>query len=334
VESFSIGTVKQSLVFFPGGRIDGASFDAAILSARSYFEDGAPPFHPRHWSRAYGSSGTIRAIADLISKNAIGDGMVSRHSLAMLKERFIDRGQMSRINLAGARPDRVPALVGGLAVLVALMQEFGIEEIVPTEAGLRMGLLWDLQLRATHHDRREQSAREFLQRFRADQARAERVADMACALYAQLKPDSDRFERYLYWSGMLHEVGLVVSHTGYHKHAAYLIANADLPGYTTREQRIMSTLALAQKGNLRKVSDALADPDFAKAVLALRLAVMFMHSRAEVDIRELRLKMKGRIELEMPGGWIEKHPSASYWVAKEKEAWDEVGVNFTTRSQA
>jgi exopolyphosphatase/guanosine-5'-triphosphate,3'-diphosphate pyrophosphatase len=334
VESFSIGTVKQSLLFFPDGRIDGASFDAAILSARSYFEDGAPPFHPRRWKRAYGSSGTIRAISDLIAKNAIGDGAVSRASLAALKERFIDRGQMSRINLVGARPDRVPALVGGLAILMALMQEFGIEEMIPIEAGLRMGVLWDLQLRATHHDRRDLSAREFLQRFRADETRAERVADMACALHAQLKPASDTYERYLYWSGLLHETGMIVSHTGYHKHAAYLIANADLPGFTTREQRIMSNLVLAQKGNLRKISDALAEPDFAKAVLALRLAVMFMHSRAEVDISELRLKMKGRIELDMPGGWMQKHPSASYWIAKEKEAWDEVGVSFTTRSAA
>jgi exopolyphosphatase / guanosine-5'-triphosphate,3'-diphosphate pyrophosphatase len=211
------------------------------------------------------------------------------------------------------------------------MQELGFEEILPVEAGLRMGVLWDLHLRATQCDRREQSAREFLQRFHADGARAQRVAEMACALYAQLKPSSDGYGNPLYWSGLLHEVGMAVSHTGYHKHASYLIANADLPGYTTREQRTMSTLVLAQKGNLRKVADALADSDFAKAVLALRLAVMFMHSRAEVDVRDLRLKMKSRIELEVPGDWMERHSSAAYWIAKERELWDEVGMDFTVR---
>lgn len=333
VESFSIGTVRQSLPFTSGGRIDAASFDAAILSARSYFEDEAPLFHPGYWNTAYGSSGTIRAISEVILKNSIGDGLISRASLDALKSRLIEFGQMSRISLAATRPERVPAIVGGLAILIALMQELGIEEMQPVEAGLRMGVLWDLQLRATHCDRREQSAREFLRRFHADESRASRVAEMACSLFALLKPSADDYEKHLYWSGLLHEVGLNVSHTGYHKHGAYLIANADLPGYTTHEQRSMSILILAQKGNLRKVADRLGDSNFSKAVLALRLAVIFMHSRADVDVRELRLKMKSRIELEVPDGWMDKHPSASYWLSKERESWGEVGMDFTVRTR-
>jgi exopolyphosphatase/guanosine-5'-triphosphate,3'-diphosphate pyrophosphatase len=71
----------------------------------------------------------------------------------------------------------------------------------------------------------------------------------------------------------------VVSQTGYHKHAAYMIENADLPGFTAREQKMMARLILAQKGNLRKVAAELPDPDFAKAVLALRLALLLMHAR-------------------------------------------------------
>lgn len=332
VESFSIGTVPQSTLFFPRGRIDAASFDAAVLAARSYFEDGAPAFHPSLWQKAYGSSGTIRAISELMQKNGIGNGIVDRAALAALKDLLIASGDISRMNLAGVRADRIPAIIGGATVLLGMMEELGIREMHPVEAGLRMGVLWDLHLRAIQHDRREQSAREFLRRFGADEERANRVADMACMLYADLKPGSDTHHKHLYWSGLLHEVGLAISHTGYHKHGAYLIANADLPGYTTREQRAMSTLILAQKGNLRKVEDALADPDFAKAVLALRLAVMFMHSRAAVDVRELRLKMKNRIELEVPADWMAQHPSASVWIVKEKAAWDEVNMHFTVRS--
>lgn len=332
-ESFSIGTVNQSSSFFRDGRLDADSFDAAILSARSYFEDGAPPFHPKYWDKAYGSSGTIRAISELIVKNSIGNGLLSYTSLESLKKYFIERGHVSRIDLVGVRADRVPAIIGGLAILLALMQEIGIEQIQAVEAGLRMGVLWDLQLRATQHDRREQSTRDFLQRFRADEDRANRVARMACILYGELKASSDAYQKYLYWSGLLHEVGLAVSHTGYHKHAAYMIANADLPGFTTREQRTMSTLILAQKGNLRKIADALGDPDFAKAVLALRLAVMFMHSRAEVDVTDLRLKMKNRIELETTSEWMQDHPSVSYWIVKERELWTEVGFDFVVRNR-
>jgi exopolyphosphatase/guanosine-5'-triphosphate,3'-diphosphate pyrophosphatase len=94
----------------------------------------------------------------------------------------------------------------------------------------------------------------------------------------------------------------------------------------------MSILILGQKGNLRKISDALLEPDFAKAVLALRLAVMFLHSRIEVDLDELRLKMKSKIELDIKRDWIEDHPTASYWMAKEQEFWREIGVDFAIRT--
>lgn len=332
VESFSIGTVKQGSAFFADGRINAASFNAAVLSARSHFEDGAPPYHPQYWTHAYGSSGTIRAIADAIAKNALGDGELSVRSLEALKARLIQNGHVSRIDLAGMKPDRAATMAGGLAILIGLMQELGINNITPIEAGLRMGVLWDLQLRATKRDRREQSVRGFQQRFHVDEIRAHRVADIASALYNQLKPGSNAYGRHLYWSGLLHEIGQVVSHSSYHKHGAYLVENADLPGFTTREQRAMSTLILGQKGNLKKLNGALTDSDYAKAVLALRFAVMLMHSRIEVEPAELRLKMKSRIDLEIKRDWLSLHPTLSYWIEKEKEWWDQVGIAFTIRA--
>jgi len=332
VESFSIGTVKQSLSFFDGGRLDHASFDAAILSARSVFEDAAQPYHPQHWSNAYGSSGTVRAVSDAIAKNTIGDGTLSYQNLQALQARLVEFGSMSRVNLAGLKPERVSVMVGGLAILMGIMQELGVERISAIDAGLRMGVLWDLQLRATRRDRREQSVQEFMARFHADPGRALRVANTALALYQQLKPSSDAYGRYLYWSGLLHEVGLSVSHTGYHKHAAYMVENADLPGFTTREQRLMSTLIVAQKGNLRKVNDALADADLAKAVLALRLATLFMHSRIDADMSEIGRAMKNRIELELRREWVSQHPTVSYWIAKERDWWQEIGIELTVKT--
>jgi exopolyphosphatase/guanosine-5'-triphosphate,3'-diphosphate pyrophosphatase len=331
VESFTVGTVKQSSTFFKDGHITAAAFDAAILSARSRFEDAAPPYHPRYWKIAYGSSGTLRAIGEIIIKNSLGSDL-SRTSLEALKQRFIQFGKVSQIDLIGLRPDRAATVVGGLAILIGLTNELGIDVISPIEAGLRMGIMWDLHLRATKRDRREQSVRRFMQKFRADEARANRVADEAAALYTQIKPNTDAYTKLLYWTALLHEIGLSVSQTDYHKHAAYIIENADLPGFTAREQRAMARLVLSQKGNLKKVSEVLAEPDFAKAVLALRMAIMFMHSRIDIDFGELRLRMKGRIDLEIKQDWIMRHPTVSYWMEKEKEWWGGVGIDFNIKS--
>jgi exopolyphosphatase/guanosine-5'-triphosphate,3'-diphosphate pyrophosphatase len=333
VESFSIGSVKQSLSFFIGGRVDAPSFEAAILSARSHFEDAAPPYHPEYWKNAYGSSGTIRAIADIIEKNKLGNG-VTAASLEALKQRFIAAAHVDKLEMDGLRTDRASTIIGGLAVLIALVHELGVISLQPIEAGLRVGVMWDLHLRSTKRDRREQSVRAFLQKFHVDEARADRVAEYAGALYAQMKPAGDAYNRLLYWSALLHEVGVVVSQTGYHKHACYMVENADLPGFTTREQKAMSRLIVAQKGNLRKVGEQLTEPDFAKAVVALRLAILFMHTRIEVDFTELRLRMKNRIELDIKRAWVADHPTASYWMEKEQELWDEVGVDFSIRSSA
>ncbi|HZW23778.1 Ppx/GppA phosphatase family protein [Noviherbaspirillum sp.] len=332
VESFSIGTVQQSQAFFPGGAIDAAAFADAIMSARSLFEDAAPLYDRRHWTGAYGSSGTIRAISDAIAKNGIGDGTMSIGSLDALKDHLIACGHVDRVQLAGIKPERVIVMAGGLAILIGIMQELRVAAMTAVDAGLRMGVLWDLQLRASKLDRRELSVQEFMRRFHAPESRALQVARTARALYDQLKPASNGLGQYLYWSGMLHEVGVAISHTGYHKHGAYVIENADLPGFTAREQRVMSTLVLAQKGNLRKLGDTLSDPDFAKAVLALRLAAIFLHSRIDEDVRGMRLKMKNRIEIELKPDWLENHPTLSYWVEKERGWWGEVGTEMNVTS--
>ncbi len=331
VESFSVGTVKQSLSFFIGGRVDAPSFEAAILSARSHFEDAAPPYHPQFWKQCYGSSGTARTIADIITKNGLGRE-VNAQSLEALKQRFIAFGHVSKIDMPGLKPDRASTIIGGLAILIGLVRELDIPQVLPIEAGLRMGVMWDLHLRSTKRDRREQSVQACIERFHVDERRANRVAVDALALYAQTKPASDQYSRLLYWSALLHEMGMVVSHTGYHKHAAYIVENADLPGFTARDQRTMSRLIVAHKGNLRKVVEVLGETDFAKAIVAFRLAVLFMHSRIDLDFTQIKLRYKSRIELEIQRDWVAQHPTLSYWLEKEQEQWDEVGVDFLIRT--
>ncbi|WDZ97821.1 Ppx/GppA phosphatase family protein [Herbaspirillum sp. WKF16] len=328
VESFGIGTVNQSLAFFPDGAITAAAFERAIISARSHVEDAVHLFSFSDSVNVYGSSGTMRAIADTIGRNAMGDGRITLSSLEDLMQRLIDFGHVSRIELDGMKPDRAGVIMGGLAVLIGFMQEFGIEVVTPVEAGLRMGVMWDLQLRATQADRRELSVEDFGRRFHVDAARAHSVADTALGFFQVLKPATDSYARYLYWAALLHETGLVVSPTGYHKHSAYMIANADLPGFTTREQKLMSTLILGQKGNLKKISEMLADVDFAKAVLALRLAVMFMHSHIALDLDKVKVKLKSKIDLEIRRDYIKEHPSIDFWFQKEQEWWAGIGVDF------
>ncbi len=331
VESFSIGTARQVQAFFSSGYFTQASFDAALLSSRAQFEDGIAAFHPRYWTTAYGTSGTIRTIAEVIARNNIGDGRFTSTNLEILKERLLQVGELGRVRLEGAKAERVPAMAGGLAILLGIMQEAGFDEMKAVDAGLRMGVLVDLQMRTSHQDRRELAAHEMIRRFQADENRALRAAHLAQQLYAQLDGDDGQYAHHLRWSALLHEIGMLVSHTGYHKHSAYLAEHADLAGFTAREQQLVGKLVLAQKGNLRKVQDLLTDQSFAKAVLALRLAILFMHSRVEIDLANLRLKMKNKIEVEAKKQNLLQHASVRCWLEKEAAHWEEIGVSFSVR---
>jgi len=139
-------------------------------------------------------------------------------------------------------------------------------------------------------------------------------------------------ERLLGWAACLHEVGMSVSHSGFHKHGAYLVLHADLPGFTKQEQHILSILLLAQKGNLRKVSEAIALPDLAKAILALRLGILFSHSRIDLNEHTLRLKLRQKIDLDLPAQIVRKHPTLTHWLTKEEAAWAELDIPMTIRS--
>ncbi len=333
VASFPIGTVPVATRFFEGDRISASGFDDAVLSARSVFEDGLAAFHPRYWEAGYGSSGTIRTLTDVIEKNALGDGQLSVKSLHALRDHLLDAGRVSRVALDGVKAERVDVILGGLPVLLGLAQELGFKSLFSIEAGLRMGVLWDLYLRARKRDRRQDSVRRFMKRFGVHEARASKAAAYSLSLYAQTI-DEGPLSRMLGWAGRLHEVGLVISHTGFHKHSAYLALHADLPGFTTHEQHLLSVLLLAQKGNLRKVQEAITDTDLVLAIVALRLGILFMHARLDPEIESVELSVRSRIEIDISAKLLTTHPTLAYWLSKEKIAWEEVGRQFVVKSSS
>ena len=146
IESFRVGAVRQSLSFFADGRIDAAGFDAAVRSGRSRFAETA--LAGRHWKKAYGACGTVRALSEIAREDRLDGGRLTPAVLDELRQRFMRAGHVARIRLAWPAAARAPHLAGGLALLIALVEECGVGEVVPVHAGLRVGALWDLHRRA------------------------------------------------------------------------------------------------------------------------------------------------------------------------------------------
>jgi len=328
-ESFQVGCVSLSMRFFPEGRITAEGFRAAQVAAGAELEEGLQPFAPRHWRRALGASGTVRAVSQMLAAAGVTDGRITPEGLRWCIARCVEVGQADALEFAGLKPERRAVIAGGLAILYTLAANFGIQELWPAKGALRQGVLIDLHerlevlQRERPGDMRDRSVQELQRRFDVDTAQAARVRAVALALYDSVQPGADTdARRELGWACDLHEIGLMVSHHDHHRHSAYLLDHVDAPGFSQSQQRRIGELVLGQRGGLRKVEATLASQTFAWQVLCLRLAVIKCHARGAVDAQALTLGARGRLaQLGWGPRWAETHPRTVFLLQEEAAAW-------------
>ena len=333
-ESFKVGCVNTTLRFFREGVLDRAAFRRAQVAAAAEIEEAVSVFSRANWNEAFGASGTVGAAAELIRQVEWGDGSaITAGMLLNLRQFLIEYGEVRRLKLPGIKPERAQVLAGGIAVLIAVFETLGISEMIPARGGLRLGLLYDLLGRRERHDLRDATVARLQKRFDVDRTQAQQVARIARQLHDALDPQAGEEEvKRLAWAAALHEVGFAISHNDHHKHGAYLFGHADLAGFSTTDQRRIATLILAQRGNLRKVADALADPARVAKVLALRLAVILCHARRPMQLPRWTLRAgRGSFELRLDGEWLARHPLTQFLLDEESGQWDKVGMRLAVR---
>jgi exopolyphosphatase/guanosine-5'-triphosphate,3'-diphosphate pyrophosphatase len=333
MESLYMGCVSYTARFFPEGRIDKKSVKRAELAAREQLQPHVARFEKIGWKEAIGSSGTARSIAEILQKNGQAERGVTATGLAWLRERVIDAGDFRKLSLVGLREDRVPVIAGGVAVLSGIFDELELDHLTVAEGALRDGVLWDLLGRVHHRDIREVTVEQFVKRYHADAAQAQRVATLAQALRRQLAasdPALDGMADVLDWAAKLHEIGMSIAQGAYHKHSAYILANADMPGFSRRDQGWLSNLVLAQRGKLSKMGPAFEDdPRMAALAFCLRIAVIFHRSRRSQALPRLRAIIGAREwRLEVDEAWLARHSLVDVALEHEKEEWESVGYEL------
>jgi exopolyphosphatase/guanosine-5'-triphosphate,3'-diphosphate pyrophosphatase len=331
-ESFKIGCLNVTLKFFPDGVIDRASLRRAQVACQAEFEEAESFFGQGRWDEAYGTSGTIGAVSLVLRDQGWTDGTITASGLGRLRQALLAAGDVRRVRFDGIKQERAAVLAGGLAVLMAIFEAFGLHELRTAKGGLRLGVLYDLLGRRESHDIRDATVDRWQLRFGVDGAQSERVAQTALGLFRAVAPSADEesLKRILI-AAQLHEVGTAVSHGDYHKHSAYLIEHGDLPGFSTSDQKNIAELVLGQRGNLKKVSALLEEPERAAALLALRLAVILHHARRDVVCERWTLRFARAIDFALERAWLDQHPLTRHLLEEEAEQWQRVGVRFTVR---
>jgi exopolyphosphatase/guanosine-5'-triphosphate,3'-diphosphate pyrophosphatase len=339
MESLYIGCVSHSLRFFPKGNIDAHAFKEAELAARREIQVISEAYLKAGWKQVIGSSGTARALAELIAENNFNgqidgsDGLITRDGLRAMKKHLLKYEHINQVELQGLKDDRRSVWPGGLAIMIAVFDELGIESMEVTDAALRIGVLYDLLGRSQHEDMRFVTVEQFMQRYAVDRDQARRVGNLAAEFLAQLpKPDEEsRADNIalLQWAANLHEIGLSISHNGYHKHSAYIAGNADMPGFSKNDQARLAALLIGHTGKLGKLANNASFSDW-RMLFCMRLAQVLCRGRSDVNLSKVKVsEHNGDYLVSLSKDWAKEHPLTEFSLKKEAAEWERIGRPYS-----
>lgn len=335
-ESVQAGCIASTLRFFPQGKLTRKLWNQATTEIGVLLQQFAGDYHASGWQEAYGSSGTAKSIAAILTKMALADDGITAAAVATLRDELIRQGDINRLKLPGLVKSRAPILPGGVIILEAAFAALGIERMQVCASSMREGLLWDLLGRAGGNDPRTASVDALATRYGVDLAQARRVEATALLLFDQVaaswKLGADARE-WLSWASRVHEIGLAIAHSQHQHHGAYILRNADLAGFSQQEQQL---LAAVVESHRRKPDKTLVRAlpqrhrELARHVTALlRLAVLFRRARRAESLPPMTLRAtRHRLHLELPVAWINQHPLTQADLLQEHLPMAELGLKL------
>lgn len=325
-ESLYMGCVSMTAAHFPAGVIKRTGFSAAELAAHQELQPVQEALLHAGWNSAVGASGTILAVGEVLRAQAWSSGGITLRGLKRLRKAILDAGHVNKLKFAGLSIDRAPVFAGGVAILIALFETFGLKKISVSDGALREGLLYDLLGRIRHEDVRERTIQALCARYQIEDAQAQRVRDTALrSLDAVMKSwnlKADSYRNLLGWAARLHEIGLSLAHTRFHKTGAYLIENSDLPGFSLQEQKLLAALVRSHRrkypASLTQALPSAACQPVKYLSVLLRLAVLLHRSRTDQAPPRLRfVATANQLRLQFPPGWLERYPLTAADLAQE-----------------
>lgn len=329
MESLNMGCVSFTKRYAnPSAKITRKFMDKVYMAACSEIEVLRKNFLKAGWQIVFGTSGTVRAIADLTLPKD-GGAVISKSSLDQLFSDLVDDKKLLH-NVPELRRDVLPA---GAAILKAVFDQLQLESMHVGDAALKEGLLFDTIGRLSDKDSRSGTIKKLQQQYNVDTDHSLRVAKTAIALWQQIRsPVLKGVSRtkILRWAAELHEIGLSISHSGFHHHGYYIIRHNDMAGFGRYEQYILANLVRSHRKGLDQQNfedmDELAIAAFIPLLVCLRLAVLFHRRREGMDFLPKLSNTKLGYQLKFRRGWLKQHPLTLAGLEQERDQYENIGV--------
>ncbi|QDC44707.1 Ppx/GppA phosphatase family protein [Methylophilus medardicus] len=332
-ESLRLGSVGWSQKYFADGQFSERNFERAEIAAESIIDMIANRYVGQS-EVAYGASGTVGAVADVLAGAGFATDRIERAQLDWLKQILVKAKSADRLNMEGLKDDRRAVIGGGLSVLIAVFDTLKIDTLKVANGALRHGVLYDmLSSDNAAEDLRTISITRLCKQFGVEMDHANNVSKVALYFYDAMQA-CDSHKPLLHWAALSHEIGWAISHTDCNKHGAYILDNTELMGFAQSELHAISLLVLGHQGKLRKLAADFDNQDLVCQLMALRLAVIFCHSRRLPTLKHLQLtRHKQQFVLTLSSQWASQHPQTYYLLEEESLLWQKLGWQFQVTTQ-
>ncbi|MDX1796319.1 MAG: exopolyphosphatase [Hydrogenovibrio sp.] len=341
--STEMGCVSITQYFFADGEIHDTNMAKAINHCRLILRPHHMKLTNLGWETVIGASGSIKAIGSILQENGWTEGEITLEGMETLQSHLVEAGSVHQAiesGLKGIKEERIPVLIGGLAILIATFKELSIAQMLVSANALREGLIFDTLGRLYASDVRETSVTSMQTWLKIDLQQAQRISDTALAFYHQvqaiwdLDDDSYSYPKLLNWAAQLHEGGMVLSYKRYRHHSAYLVENSEMAGFTQQEKFMLSAMILNHRGKFNMDSfKALSSPHDEKLVyltVILRLAVR-IHRGREMDIPDITLSVPkdNQLHLCFADDWLDDHPLTQLDLEVEADRLKPLGFSLS-----
>ena len=326
LNSLSMGCVTWLERYFTDRNLAQENFDRAERAARDVVRPIAATLQQHGWKVCVGASGTVQALQEIMMAQGM-DERITLAKLQQLKQRAIQCGRLEELEIEGLTLERALVFPSGLAILIAIFTELDIQCMTLAGGALREGLVYGMLHLAVDEDIRSRTLRNVQRRFLVDTSQGERVSQLALRFAAQAGKswEMSPLSLVLLQSAcQLHEIGLSVEYKQAPLHAAWLVRNLDLPGFTPAQKKLLATLLLNQTNpvDLSSLHQQNAVPPRVAEHLCrlLRLAIIFASRRRDDLLPEPGLQVDGEtVTLTLPENWLTQHPLGAEMIEQESQ---------------
>jgi len=265
------------------------------------------------WDITVGSSGTMRAVAELMPGDVVS-GVITKDGLAALRQHLIDNTPIDNIESISER--RRSVLPAGILILSAIFDQLDLDEIIVVDATLKEGLIYDTIGRLSSEDMRDNTVEKLIDTYSIDREQADRVDNTLIHFLPSLEQDPIinglDVKKLTHWAALLHEIGLTISHSGYHHHGYYILSESDMAGFSRSEQEVLALYVGCHRRKINTERSNLLTADNASALatllVLLRLAVLLNHRREETIERPTLVIDGATVSLQFDENWLDEHP--------------------------